>query len=68
MRSTKDLKDIVSGVRAKSKMNGISGPDFEATSQATPQNEDNLILQNKKFSAFDHLLDKENLKKMEDKE
>jgi hypothetical protein len=36
MRSTKDLKDIVSGVRAKSKMNGITGPDYEAASQATP--------------------------------
>lgn len=55
MRSTKDLKDIVSGVRAKSKMNGISGPDFEATSQATPKdsNEDGLVLKNKKFSAWD---------------
>ena len=52
MRSTKDLKDIVSGVRAKSKMNGISGPDFEATSQATPinQNQDEQVLKNKKFS------------------
>ena len=29
MRSTKDLKDIVSGARAKSKMNGIAGKDYQ---------------------------------------
>ena len=28
MRSTKDLKDIVSAQRAKSKMNGIAGKDY----------------------------------------
>jgi hypothetical protein len=28
MRSTKDLKDIVNGHRAKSKMNGIAGSDY----------------------------------------
>ena len=28
MRSTKDLKQIVSGQRAKSKLNGIAGSDY----------------------------------------
>lgn len=30
MRSTKDLKEIVTGSRAKSKMNGIAGKDYSA--------------------------------------
>jgi chromosome segregation ATPase len=29
MRSTKDLKEIVTGARAKSKLNGIAGKDRE---------------------------------------
>ena len=67
MRSTKDLKDIVSGVRAKSKMNGISGPDFEATSQATTKEIDEQVLKNKKFSTFDTFIKKENQKENENK-
>ena len=34
MRSTKDLKEIVSGSRAKSKLNGIAGKDYAG--QGTP--------------------------------
>ena len=29
MRSTKDLKDIVTGSRAKSKLNGIAGREYQ---------------------------------------
>ena len=39
MRSTKDLKQIVSGVRAKSKMNGIAGKEYETTGVSTPEDD-----------------------------
>ena len=40
MRSTKDLKQMVVGSRAKSKMNGIAGKDYDTT-QSTPDDEIN---------------------------
>jgi hypothetical protein len=40
MRSTKDLKDIVSSQRAKSKMNGIAGSDYHTGS--TPLGSENI--------------------------
>jgi len=50
MRSTKDLKDIVSSQRAKSKLNGIAGSDY-ATNTNDKENalkEGNAL--NKKYS------------------
>ena len=40
MRSTKDLKDIVSGSRAKSKMNGIAGAREMDYTGSTYEDED----------------------------
>jgi len=36
MRSTKDLKDIVSDVRGKVKNNGIAGSDYESSPYDEP--------------------------------
>ena len=43
MRSTKDLKDIVSGSRAKSKMNGIAGQRDIDLSGSTYDDEDSKV-------------------------
>ena len=52
MRSAKDLKDIVSSQRAKSKMNGIAGNDYATAT--VDNNKENAMgsgsLLNKKYS------------------
>jgi chromosome segregation ATPase len=53
MRSTKDLKQIVTGNRAKSKMNGIAGSDYniggndDDTAYATADSKQSVL--DKKF-------------------
>jgi hypothetical protein len=38
MRSTKDLKDMVSNQRAMSKMNGIAGSDYATSTDNNKEN------------------------------
>ena len=51
MRSTKDLKDIVTGSRTKSKMNGIAGLSNNDFSGSTYDDEDSKVNNGKKFSS-----------------
>ena len=48
MRSTKDLKDIVSSQRAKSKMNGIAGSDYATAGTEDKENVGGMM--SKKYS------------------
>ena len=62
MRSTKDLKDIVTGARAKSKMNGIAGKEYHTSlnvaNQLGMEDKENKENNGKDPSKYAHLLKK----------